>query len=283
MKTITKHPNDAKEVFKKCGTCSQTFAHILNREFKHNTITEERATDPLAGGIMNQGYQCGMLWGAALAVGAEASRRYEDPNKAMAMAMLATKHLVASFVERTGTLNCREITGFNLNNTFGLVTFMIKTLITGMENNKCFNLAEQWAPEAIQAAKQGLLDAENNLPKQVRSCSIEVVKKMGGSDKEAQLVAGFAGGLGLSGNACGALSAAVWLKTLRWCENNPGKTPPFLKNPYKKKVLKVFRQLTNDEFECRNITGLTFNSIDEHTTYLQHDGCKQLIEVLAQT
>ena len=33
---------------------------------------------------------------------------------------------------------------------------------------------------------------------------------MGGSEEEIAMVAGFAGGLGLSGNGCGALSAAIW-------------------------------------------------------------------------
>ena len=63
MTTKIKEQNDAKDVFKKCGTCSRTFAHILNREFGHPKEDEERAMNPLAGGIMNQGHQCGMIWG----------------------------------------------------------------------------------------------------------------------------------------------------------------------------------------------------------------------------
>ena len=38
------------------------------------------------------------------------------------------------------------------------------------------------------------------------SCASEVAAKMGASDEEMVMVAGFAGGLGLSGNACGALA-----------------------------------------------------------------------------
>ena len=37
---------------------------------------EEHAAAPLAGGIMQHGYQCGMIWGAALAAGAQAYRLY---------------------------------------------------------------------------------------------------------------------------------------------------------------------------------------------------------------
>ena len=38
-----------------------------------NNQLEERAADPWAGGLM-QGYQCGQLWDAALAAGAQAHR-----------------------------------------------------------------------------------------------------------------------------------------------------------------------------------------------------------------
>ena len=47
------------------------------------------------------------------------------------------------------------------------------------------------------------------------SCASEVVKKMGTSNEEIVMVAGFAGGLGLSGSACGVLSAVISIKTLR--------------------------------------------------------------------
>ena len=94
--SIKKH-NDAKDVFSKCGTCSRTFAHILNREFGHPKAYEERALNPLAGGIMNQGYQCGMLWGAALAVGAESFRKHKNQDRAIAIAVSATQKIIDSF------------------------------------------------------------------------------------------------------------------------------------------------------------------------------------------
>jgi len=50
-----------KRVFLKQGTCSRTFFYILNREFGYSLENEERAIDPMAGGILQQGYQCGML------------------------------------------------------------------------------------------------------------------------------------------------------------------------------------------------------------------------------
>ena len=45
----------AKRAFIKNGTCSRTFFFLLNREFGHLKEDEERAIDPLAGGILQQG------------------------------------------------------------------------------------------------------------------------------------------------------------------------------------------------------------------------------------
>lgn len=274
--------NDTKEVFKQCGTCSQTFAHILNREFGYPKDAEVRAMDPLAGGILNTGHQCGMIWGTALAVGAESYRRNEDMDHAIAVAVTATQHIVESFYNRSQTISCREITGCDLNSIFGMVKFMLKIYIKGMNNSKCFNLAEQWAPEAIQTASDSFTEdiALNEKPV---SCASEVIKKMGASPEEMAMVAGFAGGLGLSGGACGALSAAIWMKTLAWCKDHPGKNPPYFNNPDAKKLLKVFKEFTNDKFECLNITGETFQNIDDHSRFIKNGGCEQLIDLLSNT
>ena len=44
---------DAKRVFLKKGTCSQTLCFLLDREFGHLKPDEERAADPLAGGLLH--------------------------------------------------------------------------------------------------------------------------------------------------------------------------------------------------------------------------------------
>ncbi len=282
MSQLIESPRDTKKTFRECGTCSRTFVHILNREFGHTKEAEERALDPLAGGLMNTGHQCGMLWGAALAAGAEAFRRYDNPNQAITVAVKATQHIMKSFINRTNTPNCREITGCDLSSFFGLLKFMVKSTIKGLENNTCFNLAEQWAPEAIQSAKEGLSDKEIDFNQHSANCAAEVVKKMGGSDEEMAMVAGFAGGLGLSGNACGALSAALWMNTLDWCRKNPGKTPPYFNNPNTKKILKAFYEATDSEILCRKISGQSFEKIEDHTAFIKNGGCEKLIDALAK-
>lgn len=271
---------DTKAIFKQCGTCSHTFAHILNREFGHPNEVAELALNPLAGGIMNQSQQCGMIWGAALAVGAESYRRHKDQDLAVAVAMEATQALINSFEKRSKTVNCGEILGYNLNNILGMVRLMVSVTIKGMENSKCFDLAKAWAPEAINSAKKGLNRTESIYSEEPLSCASEVVRKMGGSEEEILMVAGFAGGLGLSGNACGALSAAIWMQTLQWCRKNPGKMPPYFNNKPAKQILKTFIKLTGSEMLCRNITGRQFENINSHGSYLKSGGCEELIDGL---
>ncbi|GAA4941021.1 hypothetical protein GCM10023314_12430 [Algibacter agarivorans] len=240
MNTSIQHKNDAKEIFKKCGTCSRTFAHILNREFGNVKEHEERALNPLAGGIMNHGHQCGMLWGAALAVGAESYRTHKDLEKAIPIAVNATQHIIESFVKYSGAKNCKDIIGYDLTSIIGMTKFMFKVTLKGMENSHCFNLAEQWAPEAVEVATKSLSQNIAIKQKPVISCASEVVRQMGGRDEELAMVSGFAGGLGLSGEACGALSAAIWKKMLDWCRDNPEKIPPYFNNKTAKKMLKAF-------------------------------------------
>jgi hypothetical protein len=97
------------------------------------------------------------------------------------------------------------------------------------------------------------------------------------------MVAGFAGGIGLSGNACGALGAAIWINTLAWCKNHPGKSPPYFNNPDVKKTLMAFSYATDSEMLCQKICGRNFKTLNDHTEFVKKGGCDKLIDVLAQS
>ena len=279
MKQAKAPKNDAKKVFREKGTCSHTYAYLLNREFGYNNVTIERAADPFAGGIMQKGQQCGMLWGAALAVGAEAYRRSQNSDEAIRLAITATQKLLESFSKRTNTINCRDITHANMDSFFGLTKYMIKTMLQGMNNSTCFNLAENWLPEAIKCAKEGLLQETPTTNQKPVSCATEIAKKMGATEEEMVMVAGFAGGLGLSGNACGALSTAIFKNSLDWIKEHPNKSA--YKNKNAKDTLKKFYKATENEILCHKICGQRFKTLDEHSEFIENGGCKKLIEVLS--
>ena len=267
---------DTKRLFLKIGACSSTFFYILNREFGYPMETEVRAADPLAGGIMQQGYQCGMLWGSALAVGAESFRRHDDRGQAIGIAITATQHLMESFSKRAKSVNCRDITNCDFSSKISMAKYFLFGRVIS-----CFKLAEKWAPEAIQSATEGLSHEQTDLPQLPISCASEVAKKMGASDEEMVMVAGFAGGLGLSGNACGALSAAIWMNTLAWCGKQNGKSA--YPNPNATNTLKAFYGATDSEILCHKICGQCFKTIDDHTEFIKNGGCDKLINVLARS
>ncbi len=263
--------NDTKKVFKEQGTCSRTFFYLLNREFGALNDEEQKAADPFAGGIMQQGYQCGMLWGAVIAAGAEARRR--SNGNSTARAIVASQHIAGSFAGRFGSCECYDITETNFASKLSMAKFIF------LKARSCFKYAEKWAPEAVSAAKKGLA-AEAACPsEQALSCASELARKMGADEEHAAMVAGFAGGIGLSGSGCGALAAAIWLNTIAWMKDNPGKSP--YNNPKAKGTLDRFMKITGYELECRKIAGRSFGSLGEHTEYICNGGCAELIEKLA--
>jgi hypothetical protein len=266
----------AKRTFLKKGTCSRTFFYLLDREFGHPRDEEEKAIDPLAGGILQQGYQCGMLWGAPMAVGAEAFRLKEDKSQATALTILATQKVMRSFLDRTSSIECEDITECDFTDKKSFRKYMLRGKFVN-----CFRLAGKWAPEALQAAKEGLEPDQAVLPEQTLSCASEVVRKMGGNEEEMLLVAGFAGGLGLSGSGCGALAATVWKNAL--IHNLKGSGKPANYDPATDLTLKAFYEETDYEMQCDKICGQTFNTLEDHTEFIKNGGCKKLIGVLADT
>jgi len=266
----------AKRTFIKKGTCSRTFFYILDREFGYPKEEEEKAIDPLAGGILQQGYQCGMLWGASMALGAEAFRRNEEPDRATGVAILATQHIMKSFVNRTESIECEDITQCDFSSKKGLVKFMLSGRFVS-----CFKLAGKWAPEALDAAYEGLSQDMSDLPQLSLSCASEVLRKMGGNEEEMVMVAGFAGGLGLSGSGCGALAAAVWKNALIQNKKQSGKSASF--DPGTDLTLNAFYEETDYKLQCDKICGRRFETLEEHTEFVKTGGCRKLIEVLADT
>jgi hypothetical protein len=217
-----------------------------------------------------------MLWGAAMAVGAESFRMYsDDRGQAIAVAITATQHLMESFINSAKSIECEEITETDFSNKWSFA----KYLFSG-KFYSCFKLAEKWAPDAIEAASAGVSIEQAEFTRQPISCASEVIKKMGGSEEEMVMVAGFAGGLGLSGSGCGALGAVMWKTTLELVKIDKWKYT--LTNPTIEKIINEFYEASDYEMDCHKICGMRFNTIDEHSEYIKSGGCDKLMNALAQ-
>lgn len=252
---------------------------VVDDSYANPMKLEEGAVAPLAGGLLQHGYQCGMLWGAALAAGARAYRLYSAGPQAEAEALLATQRLVETFRARNRHINCFEITemewqGSNRQMLAQVVKFFLKGGPLA-----CFSMSASFARAASKDLQVSFTGKHEVAACEPQCCTALLARKMGASDLHATMAAGLAGGLGLSGGACGALGAAVWLHGLRYAQAENRKVG--LDSPELSKLVERFLKTTGYEFECSKIAGMRFESASEHAAYLHAGGCMELIDALA--
>ena len=101
---------------------------------------------------------------------------------------------------------------------------------------------------------------------------------MGASELQVVMAAGLAGGIGLSGGACGALGAAIWLVGLKSLEDGAATVDE--NNPEAGHAIERFMGCTDYKFECAEIVGRRFEDIHDHAQHLRAGGCARLIEEL---
>lgn len=262
--------------FLRKGYCSETLFYVLNRAFENRLTDEERASGPLAGGIMQHGCQCGMIWGSALAAGAQAYRLLGAGPQAQARAVAAAARIMESFRHQNENTDCHEITGMdNSSSSFRMFKhFFLKGGIIG-----CFRMAARYAPLAFSEINDALSQREDYEPPAPLSCSALLAKKMGASDMHAVVVAGLAGGIGLSGGGCGALGAAVWIMGMESLRKGASKVA--YKPGYALDAVERFLERTGNVLECSRIVKRKFDGIGDHAAYLRGGGCSEIIETLA--
>lgn len=246
---------------------------VVDASYDNPLKPEEHATNPFAGGLANQGYQCGMLWGAALAAGARSYQLYGSGMKAESEAMIATKNLVKRFRDHTkNEINCMEITELDMQNPKGIFKFLIKG-----GPIRCFRLAGKYAQDAFEEINTSFSKDHNTPIAKSFNCASILAKKMGASDMHATLVAGLAGGIGFSGGACGALGVAIWYASLKTPEALVGFNPM---DSWIGVIAEEFLKSSDYEFECSEIVGRLFEGVEDHAEHVSSGGCSNIIEAL---
>jgi len=251
---------------------------VVDRSFDHPLKREERASAPLAGGIMTHGYQCGMLWGATLAAGAQAYRLFGPGPQAETAAIIVTQRLVESFrAQAKNEINCLEITEMNFqseNQAVPILKFFMKGGPIA-----CLSMAARYAREAFSEINTALPIDHIEAPSPPVSCAAVLAREMDASDMHTVMAAGFAGGIGLSGGGCGALGAAIWIIAMGSAEEGAGGIG--FHNPKALDAIDRFTRCADYEFECSEIVGRRFENIDDHAAYLREGGCSEILSVLA--
>ncbi len=262
--------------FIKVGACSSTLCNVLNRAYEQPLINEESAAIPLAGGLMQHGYQCGMIWGSTLAAGAQAYRLHGAGPKAETRAIVAAQRVVASFRTLNNCIDCFDITEMNETSTGWQLT---KHFLLKGGTIHCFSMASKYAPVVFNEINAALSENHIDTFSAPVSCAAVLAQKMGASDMHTVMASGLAGGIGLSGGGCGALGAALWITGLNSLKAGNKKID--YKAPENFALIDKFLKCTNYEFTCSKIVGRKFESVGDHAAYVCNGGCSKIIEVLA--
>lgn len=238
----------------------------------------------LAGGLLQNGYQCGMLWGAALAAGAQACRLFGTGPQAEAAAITAAQRLVAAFRARTKHIDCGDITSIDWKATTRRRMLMqVARYFAKGGPLLYFGTTAGYAQAAYGEISGAYASASGHSPADAPfapvSCAAALARKLGRPDQQAVMAAGLAGGIGLSGGACGALGAAVWFLALnRGSAGEGGMTLTF---PGSEALVEHFLESSGYEFECAKIVGRRFENADDHARFLREGGCAAVLEALA--
>ena len=248
---------------------------VLNKAFGHPLEIEEKAAMPLAGGIMQHGYQCGITWGAAVAAGAQAYHLFGPGTLSESMAITSAQNLVKTFRNRNDEIDCLELTDTEWQKPIDMFKYFLKGGPV-----RCLSMASKFAPLAFRAINRSLSENHINAPSSPVSCAAMLAKKMGASELHQVMAAGLAGGIGLSGGACGALGAAIWIIEMNCIKR--GSKPLDFNNPESIAAVDKFAECTGKEFKCARIAGQVFKNIEDHAGYLNDGGCSEIIDILAQ-
>jgi len=143
---------------------------------------------------------------------------------------------------------------------------------------------------------QALLEFKpEDLKQPPRTCTQELWRQVWGEagDREGVIVAGLAGGLGLSGNACGVLAAGMWALGLDFYRGRLERRDSLWKTllqevgiaaelPHRCASLRhAFLDRHGSEL-CREIMNGRFADPDDHSRFVAEGGCREVIEGMVE-
>ena len=167
------------------------------------------------------------------------------------------------------------MTDTNMQTLSGVLRYLVKG-----GPISCARMAMRFAPIAYEEINEALAEEPPEVPSPCASCAASLARKMGASEMHVVMAAGLAGGIGLSGGACGALGAAVWLTALNHPEEKVGLTADGTKFG---EAIETLLENSDHQFECSEIVGREFEDVNDHARYVRDGGCSEIIEALAAT
>lgn len=280
---------EAKKIARKAQatyftTCACSMTQLKPFQDAFNVVDDEvlKAAVGLSGGMFSKGSTCGVVFSAALTLAMLMDKdlsEWKPSDEAILHAKI--KDFVTWFREQYGTTLCKERTNLNLWTKSGLLgLFLPSKLSTCLSHTG--------------GTSKYLYENKDNIPEvQVPSgsinsfhCAKQVLEKIRentgvGNDIVERISIALDGGLGLQGDACGAIAGAVMAISLKLAKNmresnillNMGS---FLSSPRKLrkqkslddffsvggKLMDSITEIT-DSLECRNIINKNFENWED--------------------
>lgn len=105
----------AVQYFKDGYNCAESVLKAVAESSGTDIENPQRLATAFGGGIARQGYVCGCLSGASIAVGLLAGRTAPDDLSGKERVYEAVRRLFESFKAKAGSLECRDISGLKFD------------------------------------------------------------------------------------------------------------------------------------------------------------------------
>ncbi len=281
-------------VFNGTMSCAESTLAILDDRLGMQNLKLEQAIDPLTGGIAGYGAACGFYWGASVYFARRAEREGLGPAGIAQVSLAATRKLIDRTRASGIAVDCADF--LRQPAPWRLVPYvaMVKMVRCVKHLNQLIPTIEAIADDALAQAQSAATAAEPAQPNCAVMACRSTLRALGTEDHgTSDMVAGWGGGLGCTGNGCGALGAAIFALGIKYYERATARdgTPLMrvLKSqpgvPYSNDVLLLvdlfrtrFGQLT-----CREIVNKDFSSPEDFGQHVRSTGCGDVMDFLHLT
>ncbi len=268
-------------------SCTEPMLVLLNSASDTPKKILEEAIDPFSAGVLSEmDGICGVYWAAAVAAGIRSSISNNESPVAAVKTLTAVQAVMSLNKHSEKSIRCGDLTGLDRWN--------LSAFIAGGNVKKCHDRLARSAMPFHWVIDQNLAEFQNvdtpcmNCAVMAYSRVVDILEIQ--TETDPVVAAGFAGGLGLSGNVCGALAATLLASGVKYFENRNSKQGMigaglqgvYMGDRWVKPLLYIFREFYRrlGFKHCREKTGRIFQSPLALSTYLDEDNCQDVFSCL---
>ncbi len=272
-------------------SCAEITLILLNMASGIEHADAEQAIDPLNGGVLLElDGGCGILWGAVMAAGIRSAKKFEKEEDACSAALHTSIELMREYASTGSSIDCNAILDMD---RWNFLSYMAEGKM-----GVCLNIADKWLHRFDETINRSIAGFKPKQAGKCVNCSVTTFNSVANAigldlSGEAPWVTGFAGGIGLQGSTCAAISAAVFAMNLQYfrSRDKPPHSGPrsmmqavgigvgWMKSS--KNLVSAFKEKFHAK-SCRDVTGKTFKDLDDFTNYLEAGNCDNIISEVSQ-